>query len=147
MEFVNWYLMSLLLAMISQELPTIAVLNGMFCFIQSCPQSGGRQAMSHHYFPFRSTNHTLKAHIPYKKVVLPRRVKCGGMEGEIVVAHGCQKRKKANMGTKGKSGSSRPPAFPHSSLQDFVLLTICFSISFFKLKILLIPPKYIDHPI
>ena len=37
MEYFNWYLMSLLLAMISQELLTIAVLNGMFRFIQSCP--------------------------------------------------------------------------------------------------------------
>ena len=26
--------------------------------------------------------------IPFKKVVLPGRVKCGGTEGEIVVAHG-----------------------------------------------------------
>ena len=35
-------------------------------------------------------NHTLKAlNIPFKKVVLPGRVKCGGTEGEIVVAHGC----------------------------------------------------------
>ena len=25
--------------------------------------------------------------IPFKKVVLPGRVKCGGTEGEIVVAH------------------------------------------------------------
>ena len=33
-------------------------------------------------------NHTLKAlNIPSKKVVLPGRVKCGGTEGEIVVAH------------------------------------------------------------
>ena len=31
-------------------------------------------------------NHTLKAlNIPFKKVVLPGRVKCGGTEGEIVV--------------------------------------------------------------
>ena len=34
-------------------------------------------------------NHTLKAlNLPFKKVVLPGRVKCGGTEGEIVVAHG-----------------------------------------------------------
>ena len=34
-------------------------------------------------------NHTLKAlKLPFKKVVLPGRVKCGGTEGEIVVAHG-----------------------------------------------------------
>ena len=26
--------------------------------------------------------------VPFKKVVLPGRVKCGGTEGEIVVAHG-----------------------------------------------------------
>jgi len=32
----------------------------------------------------------LKSHlnIPFKKVVLPGRVKSGGTEGEIVVAHG-----------------------------------------------------------
>ena len=40
-------------------------------------------------------NHTLKAlNIPFKKVVLPGRVKCGGTEEDIVVAHGCRKRKK-----------------------------------------------------
>ena len=40
-------------------------------------------------------NHTFKAlNIPFKKVVLPGRVKCGGTEGEIVVALGCRKRKK-----------------------------------------------------
>ena len=40
-------------------------------------------------------NHTSKAlNIPFKKVVLPGRVKCGGTEWEIVVAHGCRKRKK-----------------------------------------------------
>ena len=34
-------------------------------------------------------SHFLKAlNIPFKKVVLPGRVKCGGTEGEIVVAHG-----------------------------------------------------------
>ena len=32
--------------------------------------------------------------ITFKKVVLPGRVKCGGPEGEIVVAHGCRRRKK-----------------------------------------------------
>jgi len=32
--------------------------------------------------------------ITFKKVVLPGRVKCGGTEGEIVVAHGCRRRKK-----------------------------------------------------
>jgi len=32
--------------------------------------------------------------IPFIKVVLPGRVKCGGTEGEIVVAHGCRRRKK-----------------------------------------------------
>ena len=26
--------------------------------------------------------------MPFKKVILPGRVKCGGPEGEIVVAHG-----------------------------------------------------------
>ena len=39
-------------------------------------------------------NHTLKAlYIPFKKVVLSGRVKCGGTEGEIVVAHGCGNRR------------------------------------------------------
>ena len=34
-------------------------------------------------------NETLKAlNIPFRKVVLPGRVKCGGTEGEILVAHG-----------------------------------------------------------
>ena len=33
--------------------------------------------------------------IPFKKAVLPGRVKCGGSEGEIVVAHGCRKGKKS----------------------------------------------------
>ena len=48
--------------------------------------------------PGQDWNHTLKAlNIPFKKVVLPGRVKCGGTEWEIVVAHGCRKRKKANM--------------------------------------------------
>jgi len=48
-------------------------------------------------------NHTLKAlNIPFKKVVLPGRVKCGGTEGEIVVAHGCRKRKKLICGTEGE---------------------------------------------
>ena len=40
--------------------------------------------------------------VPFKKVVLPGRVKCGGTEGEIVVAHGCQKRKKVICGTEGE---------------------------------------------
>ena len=32
--------------------------------------------------------------MPFKKVVLPGRVQCGGTEEEIVVAHGCSQRKK-----------------------------------------------------
>ena len=61
-------------------------------------------------------NPTLKAlNIPFLKVVLPGRVKCGGSEGEIVVAHGCRKGKKANMSPgRGKNGGSWPPAFPYS---------------------------------
>ena len=40
-------------------------------------------------------NHTVKAlNLTFKKVVLPGRVKCGGTEGEIVVAHGFRNRKK-----------------------------------------------------
>ena len=46
-------------------------------------------------------NHTLKAlNIPFKKVVLPDRVKCGGTEGEIVVDRGCRKTKKLICGTE-----------------------------------------------
>jgi len=40
--------------------------------------------------------------IPLKKVVLPGRVKCGGTEEEIVVAHGFRKRKKLICGTEGE---------------------------------------------
>ena len=39
--------------------------------------------------------------VPFKKVVLPRRVKCGGPEGEIVVAHGCWKRTNLLCGPEG----------------------------------------------
>ena len=42
-----------------------------------------------YYIPTIFENHTLKApNIPFKKVVLPEKVKCGGTEGEIVVANG-----------------------------------------------------------
>ena len=48
-------------------------------------------------------NHTLKAlNIPFKKVVLPGRVNCHGTEREIVVAHGCRKRKKLTCGSEGE---------------------------------------------
>ena len=48
-------------------------------------------------------NHTFKAlKIPFKKVVLPGKVKCRGTEGEIVVAHGCRKRKKLTCGPEGE---------------------------------------------
>ena len=40
--------------------------------------------------------------MPFKKVVLPGRVKCGGTEGEIVVVHGYRKRKKLICGTEGE---------------------------------------------
>ena len=33
---------------------------------------------------------------------MPGRVKCGGTEGEIVVAHGCRNRKKLICGTEGE---------------------------------------------
>jgi len=33
---------------------------------------------------------------------LPGRVKCGGTKGEIVVAHGCRKRRKLICGTEGE---------------------------------------------
>ena len=46
---------------------------------------------------------TLKAlNIPSKKVDLLGRVKCGGTEGEIVVAYGCLKRKKLICGMEGE---------------------------------------------
>jgi len=35
-------------------------------------------------------------------IFLPGRFKCGGAEGEIVVAHGCRKRKKLICGTEGE---------------------------------------------
>ena len=44
----------------------------------------------------------VELNITFKKVVLPGRVNCGGPEGEIVVAHGCRKRKKLICGTEGK---------------------------------------------
>ena len=48
-------------------------------------------------------NHTLKAlNIPFKKVVLPGRVKCAGTDGEIVVAHGCRKTKTLICGMEGE---------------------------------------------
>ena len=40
--------------------------------------------------------------LDFLKVVLPGRVKYGGMEGEIVVAHVCRKRKKLICGTEGE---------------------------------------------
>ena len=48
-------------------------------------------------------NNTLKTfNIPFEKVVLPGKVKCGGTEGEIVVAQGCRKRKKLICGPEGE---------------------------------------------
>ena len=56
-----------------------------------------------------------------KKVVLPGRVKCGGPEGEIVVAHFCRKRKKLICGTEGDimvaQGRLPSPAHPSRMLQ------------------------------
>jgi len=40
--------------------------------------------------------------ISYKKVFFPGRVKCSGTEGEIVVAHGCRKRKNLICGSEGE---------------------------------------------
>ena len=40
--------------------------------------------------------------IPFKKVVLPGKIKFGGTEEEIVVAHGCRKRKKLICGPEEK---------------------------------------------
>ena len=53
-----------------------------------------------------------------KKVVLSGRVKCGGTEGVIVVAHGCRKIKKLTWHGRGNSGDSWPPAFPRSSVRQ-----------------------------
>ena len=48
-------------------------------------------------------NHTLKAlNISFKKVVFFGRVKCGGTEEDIVVAHGFRKRKKLICGPEEK---------------------------------------------
>ena len=48
-------------------------------------------------------NQTLKAlNLKFKKVVLHGRVKRDGTEGEIVVAHGCRKRKNLICGTEGE---------------------------------------------
>ena len=48
-------------------------------------------------------------------MVLHEKVKCGGTEGEIVVAHGCRKRKKLICGTEGEievaHGRLPSPAF------------------------------------
>ena len=62
-------------------------------------------------------HHPLKAlNIPFKKVVLPGRVKCGGLEGEIVVAHGCRKRKKLICGPDGEIvvAHGRLPSLAHT---------------------------------
>jgi len=55
---------------------------------------------------------------------LPGRVLCGGTEGEIVVAHGCRRRKKQICGTEGKIvvahgrlPSPRSPDNSYSSLK------------------------------
>ena len=60
--------------------------------------------------------------ISLKKVVLPGRVKCGGTEEEIVVAHGCQKRKKLICGPEGElvvaHGRLPSPALPAGKILD-----------------------------
>ena len=68
-------------------------------------------------------NYTLKAlNIPFKKVVLPRRVKCGGgMEGEVVVDHGCRKRKKLICGPEGEKGVAHG-RLPSLALCTYILL-------------------------
>ena len=93
-------------------------------FMRSGRRQGGHEPplfpLPGHILDFFSSgwifeNHTLKAlNIPLKKLVLPGRVKCGGTEGEIVVARLLEE-KKANMWHgRGNSGGSWPPAFPHS---------------------------------
>ena len=63
----------------------------------------------------------LKAlNIPFKKVVLPGRVKCSGTEGEIVVAHGCRKRKKLICGRTGEI------VVAHGRLPSPTRSTTCF---------------------
>ena len=83
----------------------------------------------------------LKSHfkglnILFKKVVLPGRVKCGGTEGEIVVAHGCRKRKKLICGTEGEivvaHGRLLSPAPPTKKIdctQNFPALDWLFDLS------------------
>ena len=69
-------------------------------------------------------NHTLKAlNIPIKKVVLSGRVKCGGTEGEIVVAHSCRTTKKLIYGTEGEIlvADGRLPS-PAPSRRNFILI-------------------------
>ena len=49
----------------------------------------------------------LKAlNISFKKVVFPGRVKSGGTEEDIVVAHGCRKREKLICGPEENCGGS-----------------------------------------
>ena len=50
--------------------------------------------------------------MPFKKVVLPEKVKCGGTKGEIVVAHGCRKTKRLICGMEVKNAVAY--AFPRS---------------------------------
>jgi len=62
----------------------------------------------------------LKAlNVSFKKVVLPGRVKYGGPEEKIVVAHSCRKRKKLICGTEEEivvaHGRLPFPALPRNS--------------------------------
>ena len=73
-------------------------------------------------------SHFKALNIPFKKVVLPGRVKCGGTEGEIMVAHGCRKRKKLICGTEGETvvAHGRLPSPARMIMQKLVAIDIEF---------------------
>ena len=57
----------------------------------------------------------------FKKVVLSVRVKCGGTEGEIMVAHGCRKTKKLICGPEEEIvvAHGRLPSPAHATTEKF----------------------------
>jgi len=60
-------------------------------------------------------------------------VKCGGTEGEIVVAHGCPKRKKLICGTEGEIvvAHGRLPSPAHHTVQFCGYQYFCYEKSFY----------------
>ena len=68
--------------------------------------------------------------IPFKKVVLSGRVKCGYTKGDIVVAHGCRKTKKLICDTDREivvAHGRLPSPARHSSVLRIVLIFIHFA--------------------